>query len=130
MEKVEILEVFITQLNDFFEDICKVFEGDKNIIFASNAIYSYSCVNPKKLVELWRNYAVIPYRKQIDEKDFTFFIEKDYTNDLLNMTYKDSIINKLDELRGHIKNMNDNNRNKALKYVENLVKLCDLYYQE
>jgi len=46
------------------------------------------------------------------------------------MTYKDSIINKLDELRGHIKNMNDNNRNKALKYVENLVKLCDLYYQE
>ena len=37
-------------------------------------------------------------------------------------------ITKIDELRDYIKNLDNKNKDKALKYVENLIKLCDLYY--
>lgn len=130
MEKSDILEIFITQLNDFFQDIYRVFENDKKILFAKDAIFAFSKINPKKTIKIWKYYAVDPYREQIDKRDFTFFLEKDYSEDVSYLAFKDSIIAKIDELRCVIKDMEQNNIDKAIKYVENLVKLCDLYYEE
>ena len=130
MDKKEILKVFTNQLNEFCEDICKVFKEDIKILFVRDAISAFSYISPIKLIQIWKIYTVDPYREQINNKDFTFFIEKDYTDDLLNFEKKDIIINKLNEIRDFVKNMDKNNIDKAMKYIENLVKLCDLYFEE
>lgn len=129
MDKSDVLKIFINQLNDFLEDIYKVFKGDRKLLFAKDSIYAFSLVRPKKLIELWKIYVQDPYREQIDKKDFTFFTEKDYTDDLTYLEYKDSIMDKLNEMRDSIKNMESSNKEKSMAYVENLVKLCDLYYE-
>jgi len=129
MDKSEILKVFIDQLNDFLEDVYKVFTGDKKLLFAKDSIYAFSLVRPKKLIELWKLYVQDPYREQIDNKDFTFFIDKDYTDDFAYLEYKESVMDKLNELRESIRNMEENNKQKSMAYVENLVKLCDIYYE-
>ena len=38
------------------------------------------------------------------------------------------VMDKLNEMRESVKNMEANNKEKSMAYVENLVKLCDLYY--
>lgn len=129
MEKKDVLEIFITQLNDFCQDICRVFENDKKIKFAKDAIFAFSQINPKKTIKIWKDYAVDPYREQIDNKDFTFFLEKDYSKDVSYLAFKESIMAKIDELRCVVKDMDKDNIDKAIRYVENLVKLCDLYYE-
>ena len=128
MDKKIILNTFISQLNEFCEDTYNIFKNDKNILFAKDAIYAYSQFTPNKTIKLWKDFVVDPYRVFIDNKDYTFFINKDYSEDLKYMPYKDSIITKIDELRDYIKNLDNKNKDKALKYVENLIKLCDLYY--
>ena len=44
------------------------------------------------------------------------------------MNNNDKIMNKIDMLRKPISEMSDENRNKTMKYIQNLLKLTKLYF--
>jgi len=58
---------------------------------------------------------------------YLFFIEKDYSVDLSKAEYSGKIMEGIDRLREPIKNMTLENRDKTMKYIQNLTKLCILY---
>ena len=35
----------------------------------------------------------------------------------------------IESFRGKVKNMGDDNKNKSIKYLQNLTKLCSMYYK-
>ena len=65
--------------------------------------------------------------KQIERGDITFFIYKDYSQDLVYANNPDKIIESIDRLRMPIKAMNAEEQAKTMKYIQNLTKLSSIY---
>ena len=50
-------------------------------------------INPSIVVKAWHEYVVLPYSKQINESDWSFFMRKDYEKDIGN------VLEALDKVR-------------------------------
>jgi hypothetical protein len=115
---------------EFIRDIQSVYPDDLNIQITKTAAYAASIVNPKIMIRSWRDTVVQPYKDEINRGELDFFIDKDYDNDL---QYLDddkkarSIMKGINNLREPIKRMTVHNKNKSMKYVQNLTKLANMY---
>ena len=111
---------------EFVNDIQSVFPEDKDILIAKNSFLAIRKANPKLIVKIWNSYIVNKYKKQIENCDLGFFLEKDYSQDISNTEYSDKIMEAIDRLRGPIKNMSKQSQDKTMKYIQNLTKLAIL----
>ena len=59
-----------------------------------------------------------------------FFINKDYSNDCARHGHGQKIIDAIDRLREPVKNMNEPDQLKTMKYVQNLSNLCYEYNEQ
>jgi hypothetical protein len=119
-----ILTVFNDHFAEFVNDIQSVFPDDPDILTAKNALLTIRKANPKMLVKIWVTYVVTPYKSQIDAGDINFFINKDYSTDLVRSDNSDKIMESIDRLRTPIKQMTPENQAKTMKYIQNLSKLA------
>jgi len=119
-----LLTVFNNHFSEFVNDIQSVFPDDTDILTAKNALIAIRKANPKLLVKIWVKYVITPYKEQIDSGDINFFINKDYSNDLLKNDNADKIMESIDRLRNPVKQMSTENQAKTMKYIQNLSKLA------
>ena len=120
----DILKAFNDHFEEFVKDVEKVFPNDPDLKKAKTGLSLIRMSNPKIIINTYKEYLVIPYRKQIENEDISFFIEKDYSNDL---TDANTILLKIEQLRNPVRNMDKSNQKKVMQYLKNLMKLCDLY---
>ena len=121
-----ILTAFNDHFLEFVNDIITVFPDDPDIITAKNAFIFARKSNPKLIVKIWKKYIVEKYKKEIEEGNIDFFINKDYSDDISGSTYSDKISESIDRLRNPIKNMDPTDQGKSMKYIQNLTKLSEL----
>jgi hypothetical protein len=121
-----VLKTFNNHFDDFVGDILRVFPGDKDIIAGREALRNMRKANPKIIINIFKETVVGPYHKQIKNNDISFFIEKNYTDEIADENSR-RILSKIDIIREPVRNMNDADKNNVLKYLNNLLKLCDLY---
>ena len=119
------MKAFLNQFTDFVEDIQSVFPDDADIESAKTALFLIKKTNPRILMNAWSIYIVGPYSDQIEKGDIGFFLEKDYTRDLEYMG--NAVMQKVDALRGPIRDMGADNQAKSMKYIQNLTKLAKLH---
>jgi hypothetical protein len=119
-----LLTVFNDHFSEFVNDIQNVFPDDADILTAKNALITIRKANPKLLVKIWITYVVTPYKLQIEDGDINFFINKDYSDDLLKNDNADKIMESIDRLRRPVKQMTPENQAKTMKYIQNLTKLA------
>jgi hypothetical protein len=119
-----LLTVFNDHFSEFVNDIQSVFPDDADILTAKNALIAIRKANPKLLVKIWVKYVISPYKEQIDSGDINFFINKDYSNDLVKNDNADKIMESIDRLRNPVKQMSPENQAKTMKYIQNLSKLA------
>lgn len=122
-----ILSVFNDHFLEFLNDIQSVFPEDVDVLTAKNALTAIRKTNPKLIIKIWKTFIADKYGEQIYAGDIGFFINKDYSNDVLNSGSSDQIMNSINRLREPIKNMGTDNQLKAMKYIQNLTKLTELY---
>ena len=120
----DILKAFNDHFEEFVSDIEKVFPNDPDIKTARTGLPLIRISNPKLIMTTFRDFIVKPYRNEINKGDITFFVEKDYSQDLRE---KNSVLDKIEQLRNPVRNMDKMNQEKVMKYMKNLMKLCDLY---
>ena len=124
-----ISTAFNDHLMDLVSDIIRVFPNDEDLITAKNSFILIRKANPKMLVKIWKSYIVDKYRSLIEAGDISFFLEKDYTEDILNkIDNSEKIIQTIDRLRNPIKMMNKEEQEKIMKYIQNLTKLCIIFH--
>ena len=125
-----ILSGFNNHFNEFLNDILSVFPDNIDIISAKNSMILIRKTNPKIIIQIWNSYVVGKYTKEIEMGNIDFFISKDYSSDLNNLddSKKTKITESIDRLRNPIKMMNDADRDKSMKYIQNLTKLSKLYF--
>jgi hypothetical protein len=122
-----ILSAFNDHFIEFVNDIQNVFPNDSDILVAKNSFLTIRKANPKLIIRIWNSYIVSKYKAQIDEGNMDFFINKDYTSDLVKADNSGKIQEAIDRLRSPIKSMTKENQDKTMKYIQNLTKLAVLY---
>jgi hypothetical protein len=127
MSSQNILSAFNDHFVEFISDVQSVFPENVDVLSAKNSLMMIRKANPKMIIKIWKSNIVEKYRSQIENGDISFFIEKDYSVDLSKTDYSDKIMEGIDRLRQPIKDMVPENREKTMKYIQNLTKLCILY---
>ena len=123
-----ILNAFNDQLNELFSDISNVFPDNLDIKTAKNSLLLIRKANPKMVIKIWKTYVVDKYGDKFDSNDISFFIEKNYSDDLTYTDNSNNTMDAIDRLRDPIKMMNPSDKDKTMKYLQNLKKLCCIYH--
>ena len=121
-----ILTAFNDHFVEFVSDIQSVFPDDQDLLLAKNSILAIRKANPKMIVKIWKTFIVSKYKSEIEGGNISFFIDKDYSNDVASAQNSDKIMEAINRLRGPIKHMTSENQSKTMKYIQNLTKLSEL----
>ena len=127
LDKDEYLEIFIEHFIEFIEDVGILYENDDKVQLLKEGIIWTAENNKERVINCWKKYVCDNFREQIANNDYEFFTDHADWDKVITHKNKDLIMPKLMELRESVRNLDVNNKLKALKYVENLIKLCDLY---
>jgi len=122
-----ILSAFNDHLMELVNDMIIVFPNDPELLTAKNSFTLIRKANPKMVIKIWQSYIVNKYQGQIENGDIRFFIDKDYSDDLLKTENSDKIMETIDRLRNPIKLMSKEEQEKIMKYIQNLTKLSLAY---
>jgi hypothetical protein len=122
-----ILTAFNDHFIEFVTDIQSVFPEDHDILVAKNSLLAIRKANPKMIVKIWNTFIVGKYKVEIEKGDISFFINKDYSQDLMYAENSSKIMESIDRLRLPIKSMNIEEQAKTMKYIQNLTKLSSIY---
>lgn len=122
-----ILSKFNEHFVEFITDIQQVFPEDVDVLSAKNSLIMIKKANPKIIIKIWKTHIVDKYIEKIEVGDISFFINKDYTDDLSKTYFSGKITEGIDRLRAPIRAMTSENQQKTMKYIQNLTKLSMLY---
>jgi len=125
--KSAILTVFNNHFIDFIDDVVNIFPEDVDLLAMKNSFILIRKVNPRMFVTVFYNNVYSKYYTQIEKGEIEFFIEKDYKDDLTNNDHFNKIIESINRLRDPIRKMNDSDKQKTIKYLQNLCKLSNTY---
>ena len=129
MNKSEVLSAFNNHIGEFFTDVCRIFPDNNDIKVAHISLNTLRSANPRLIISIWKESIVDIYQDKILEGDIDFFINKNYKNDLNNLSSSNTVLEKIDTLREPIRQMGEENQKKTVQYLQNLTKICNLYYQ-
>jgi len=131
MDKTTILRAFNNHFFELLEDILRILPENVEILTAKKSWEMVKKANPTALIKAWYIFISSRYSDVIDSGDATYFLEKDYSEDLSNASVgqADNILQMIDNIRNPIKNMSDENKQTSMKYIQNLNKLSKLYSQ-
>tara|TARA_R110001592_G_scaffold147864_2_gene372397 strand:- start:101 stop:490 length:390 start_codon:yes stop_codon:yes gene_type:complete len=126
----QILKGFNDHFVEMVEDIERVFPDDTDISTVKKSFVELRKANPKMVIKVYKEQILDLYRNQIESGNIDFFIDKDYKSDLGNINDSEYILNKINILRDPVRDMEKEDQNKVIKYIQNLSKLCDVYHNK
>ena len=126
---MSILKAFTGHLIEFANEIKNVFPNDAQLRTGVVFLEGLVKINPKSVIVGWKECVNDLYKDQILKGDLEYFINKDYNEDLEGSDNKGKILKTIDSFRDKIRNMGEDNKKKSMKYIQNLTKLCNMYFQ-
>ena len=126
----QILKGFNDHFMEMVEDIERVFPDDTDISTVKKSFTELRKANPKMVIKVYKEQILDLYRTQIESGNIDFFIDKDYKKDVGNIQDSEYILNKINILRDPVRDMEKEDQNKVIKYIQNLSKLCHAYHNK
>jgi hypothetical protein len=126
---MSIIKAFNSHFIEFLDDVLTVFPGDKNVKTSRYYISGVMKINPSIVVKAWHQYCVLPYSTQIENGDWSFFMVKDYKNDIgqSDQYNSENVLSAIELIKDKASNMSEENQKKIVKYLQNLSKLSIMY---
>lgn len=120
-----LLQVFNEQLTEFVEDIRRVFPTNVDIKTAQSFITTAIASTPRLLAKVWFRHMVVPYRVQIDAGDISFFINKNYEQDVQHLAFMDGAVTDdvtaiIERFREPVRNMSPQDQQHSMKHIQQL----------
>jgi hypothetical protein len=129
MDKSSILKGFNNHFMEFVNAIRDYFSDNKDVRATGVALEGIRKVNPKLIMNIWKEYIVDVYSTEIEGGEIEFFINKEYKNDLNDLQNSNSVLEAIEKLRDPVKAMPGEDQEKVMKYIQNLTNLSKLYFQ-
>jgi len=127
---MSVLKAFNRHLIEFVNEIKKVFPNDANMRTGSVFLEGLVKINPRSIIKGWNNCMNDLYKEQILKGNIDFFINKNYDQDVDGSSDKTRVLTIIDSFRDKVRNMGEDNKQKSMKYIQNLTKLCNMYFSE
>lgn len=124
--KRQYMTAFNSHLIEFAEDIRRVFPDDMDIASAENGLKKLKKANPKLLISLFKEHISDKYNDEIEKGDVNFFVETDFSKDI--PKDKSMFVDKINSFKKPVANMDNENKEKIVKYMKNLNTLSKLYF--
>lgn len=122
-----ILSAFNNHFLEFVEDILTIFPDNHDIKKAKAGLEMLKKANPRIIIQFWKTYIVQQYDDQIELGNIEFFLNKDYSKDILQNGADNKLIESIEKLRDPIKEMGEENQAKCMKYIQNLTRISKMY---
>jgi hypothetical protein len=130
MSKSNLLQGFNNHFFEFLQAVNDYFEDNKDVKKTIVALQGIKKVNPKLIIKYWKSSIADIYLREIKSGEIEFFINKEYGKDVKELGDTNTVLEKIDKLRDPIRDMKQEDQDKCMKYIQNLTKLCNLYFQE
>ena len=130
MSKSNLLQGFNNHFFEFLQAVNDYFEDNKDVKKTIVALQGIKKVNPKLIIKYWKSSIADIYLREIESGKIEFFINKEYGKDVKELGDTNTVLEKIDKLRDPIRDMKQEDQDKCMKYIQNLTKLCNLYFQE
>jgi hypothetical protein len=127
-DKSSILRAFNTYFFEFIDNIIITFPGNVDVKNSKTSFEIFRKANPTCLLKAWHTFVYEQYKNAVEEGNIDFFFEKDYREDLTLMANKNQIMGVIDTIREPLRSLNEENKVMAVKYIQNLSKLSQLYF--
>jgi len=119
---------YLTAFNNlvikFNDDLIMTFPEENDFKVYKRGIMMINSANAKKICSLYKNYMIL-YRKKIEEKDESFFLENNYT-EIVNNTKSEGVEGIIQKLKNYWNVLSSANKEKIWEYLLSLIKLSDL----
>jgi len=126
---MSIVKAFNSHFMEFINDVLTVVPDNKNLKTAKFYTNNLIKMNPVLLIKCWNLWFATPYENEIDKGDFTFFLDKDYKDDIGTSENYDSnnVLDAIEPIRTAAQQLSSDNQKKIVKYLQNLSKLSKMY---
>jgi hypothetical protein len=128
MDKKTVLQSFNTLFFSFVDDVIYIFPEHKELVTAKHTFETFKSMNISLLLRTWYSHVFVPYSKEIFEGNLSYFINKNYEQDIAGLSHTQSIMSTIDSFRNKIRDMSKDNQEKSLDYLQKLSKLSKLWY--
>jgi hypothetical protein len=105
--------------------ISNTFPYDLDVTMAKNKLYAIKQFNPKMIVKIWKTYIADKYKELIQNGDLNFFIEKNYDEDLDQVSNSNKIMNCVNRLRDPIRKMEKDKQELTMSFIQDLSKISN-----
>jgi hypothetical protein len=127
MDKSNTLKAFNTLFFLFLDDIIGIFPEKTDLVVSKTSFETIKRLNVSAIVKAWFYFVYTPYKDKIMEGDISFFIDKDYNEDLSLLSNSRDIMAVIDNIRGPIREMSEANKAHSLNYMQKLSQLSEMY---
>jgi hypothetical protein len=128
MNKSDILSGFNSHLAELLESLIEILPNDLELKTASVSISTLRKANPRLIIPVWKSYVLDKYENNIMAGNLDYFLDKDYTEDVKDTGNSATILEKINIVKNTIKTLEKENLDKTILYLQNLTKLCKVYY--
>ena len=118
-----VLKAFNNGFAQFLNYSQSIFPDDKDIQKAKTALEFMKKTNPKLIITFWYGF-IIKHYDEIEKANIDFFLLYDYKDDVGG---NEKILSTINRLRQPLKNLEETEHNKIVKYVQTLSKLSIMY---
>lgn len=118
-----VLKAFNNGFTQFLNYAESIFPDDKDIQKAKTALEFMKKTNPKLIITFWYGF-IIKHYDEIQNANIDFFLLYDYTDEVGD---NDKILSTIDRFRQPLRNLDEEEHNKIVKYVQTLSKLSIMY---
>lgn len=128
MSKALFLDTFNNHILEFINDILVLYPNDTDIISSKRYLGTLTFVNKTYLIKTWY-VSSNKFKDAIQDGNISFFLNRKYDDDInkaYNKDYSDYLIKRVKEI---VKELESDNLQKAIKYIQNLTKLSCLYME-
>ena len=84
-DKSKLLKAFNTYFFEFVDYIIKILPDNVDVLSSKTLFEITKKANPTLLAKLWQQYVFIPYSQELAKGNLSYFIEKDYSQDVVNL---------------------------------------------
>tara|TARA_B100001093_G_C26719998_1_gene967425 strand:+ start:798 stop:1187 length:390 start_codon:yes stop_codon:yes gene_type:complete len=128
MDKSSILKAFNNHIIEMLDDLITIYPRNTELRTTKTFIERLKKMNPKGMIKLWYSNVVIKYKTQIMNSDEDFFATKEIDGNDLGEYNNDKVRKFLEIMQKEIGKATDSNKQKCFKYLQNLVKLSEIYF--
>lgn len=130
MDKKHIVKAFNEHIIDLYDDLKIIFPKNNDVRAGKTMVETFSKFNHKKLISSWYTYITQKYGEKIDAGDDDFFLKHTFDEEcaVYSGASKQENMQWMEDLKKLWRQMNSENRNKTIKYFQNLTTMSRLYY--